>query len=189
MSSIPKKGDIIINPKTSRPVKVGSRTWLNLVKEGLVDGHYKDSKQLGVIDEKYTTEEVEEKIREVNKRLPPNRQAVRGRGKYKGKLVSRKKQLNTVDTAKAVARSASRAVNNNLDELIESGDDFQNALEQLILQEMMNDNSVVNKRSKPINIPNKENYYEVKEDNENEYEYDDDEGLFDEEFNEDDYFE
>ena len=41
-SNIPKKGDIIINPNTQRPIRVGGRSWLKLVKEGLVSGHYTD---------------------------------------------------------------------------------------------------------------------------------------------------
>ena len=38
------KGDIIINPLTSRPVKVGGTVWRKLVKQGLVHGAYKDPK-------------------------------------------------------------------------------------------------------------------------------------------------
>ena len=35
MSNIPRKNDIIINPKTNRPIKVGGRAWKNLVNEGV----------------------------------------------------------------------------------------------------------------------------------------------------------
>lgn len=37
----PSKGDIIINPTTQRPVRVGGRIWHKLVKKGIVKGHYK----------------------------------------------------------------------------------------------------------------------------------------------------
>ena len=46
MSSLPQKGSIIINPKTQRPVRVGSRTWLKLVKQGVLAGNYSDQKEL-----------------------------------------------------------------------------------------------------------------------------------------------
>ena len=37
--------DYIINPKTNRPVKVGSRVWRDLVKEGIVSSqNYQDKK-------------------------------------------------------------------------------------------------------------------------------------------------
>ena len=44
--NLASKGDIIINPKTQRPIRVGSRTWLNLVKQGIVEGRYKDPREL-----------------------------------------------------------------------------------------------------------------------------------------------
>ena len=40
-NNVPEKGQLIINPKTNRPIKVGSRVWLGLVKEKLVEGTYK----------------------------------------------------------------------------------------------------------------------------------------------------
>ena len=76
-SQIPKKNDIIINPNTQRPVRVGGRAWLKLVKEGLVSGHYSDPKDLESIGE-----DPEEQIKELNKKLPKGVQAVRGRGSF-----------------------------------------------------------------------------------------------------------
>ena len=83
------KGDIVINPKTSRPVRVGSRVWLTLVREGLVDGHYSDPKELYTVKDE---NDCDEKIDELNQQLPINQQAVRGRGKYKNKIVKRVQQ-------------------------------------------------------------------------------------------------
>jgi hypothetical protein len=80
-SSIPKKGELVINPKTSRPVKVGSRTWVNLVKEGIFENRYCDD---NVVSENAQP-------------LEPDTQAVKGRGKYAGKIVKRKKQPNHND--------------------------------------------------------------------------------------------
>jgi hypothetical protein len=136
--NIPKKGDIIINPNTQRPVKVGSRTWLGLVKLGLVSGHYTDPRQLEEVPEQYYEDNnyVEEKIETINKTLPRGKQAVRGRGKYKNKIVSRNTQPSAAEISRYTAQIASRAVNNNIDELVES-DDLEGLLEKMIMEEMM----------------------------------------------------
>jgi hypothetical protein len=136
--NIPKKGDIIINPNTQRPVKVGSRTWLGLVKLGLVSGHYTDPHQLEEVPEQYYEDNnyVEEKIETINKTLPRGKQAVRGRGKYKNKIVSRNTQPTSAEISRYTAQIASRAVNNNIDELVES-DDIETLLEKMIMEEMM----------------------------------------------------
>ena len=39
---ISNKGDIVISPKTGRSIKVGSRIWLKLVKDGIISGEYSD---------------------------------------------------------------------------------------------------------------------------------------------------
>ena len=46
MQAIPRKNDIIINPKTNRPIRVGSHVWKQLAKDGLVNNHYEDPKIL-----------------------------------------------------------------------------------------------------------------------------------------------
>jgi|TARA_R110000764_G_scaffold17132_2_gene47167 hypothetical protein len=136
--NVPKKGDIIINPNTQRPVKVGSRTWLNLVKQGLVSGHYTDPHQLEEVPEQYREDNkyVEQKIETINKTLPRGKQAVRGRGKYKNKIVSRNTQPSSAEISRYTAQIASRAVNNNIDALVES-DDLEGMLEKMIMEEMM----------------------------------------------------
>jgi hypothetical protein len=137
-TNIPKKGDIIINPNTQRPVKVGSRTWLGLVKLGLVSGHYKDPRELEEVPEQYHEDDgyVEQKIETINKTLPRGKQAVRGRGKYKGKIVSRNTQPTSAEISRYTAQIASRAVSNNIEELVES-DDLEGMLEKMIMEEML----------------------------------------------------
>lgn len=137
-NNIPKKGDYIVNPNTQRMVKVGSRTWLGLVKAGLVAGHYRDPKELAVVPEEYHEDDqyVEQKIKEINKTLPRNTQSVRGRGRYKNKIVSRNTSPSAEEVSRYTAQIASRAVNNNIDELVES-DDLEGMLEKMILEEMM----------------------------------------------------
>ena len=129
-SNIPRKGDIIINPYTQHPVKVGGRTWLKLVKEGLVSGHYTDPKKLATI-----SNDPQKQIEEINKTLPRDKQAVRGRGRYKGQIITRNKNPDTEDVSRYTAQVASRIVRNNIDVLAES-EDIETELEQLILQEM-----------------------------------------------------
>jgi hypothetical protein len=136
--AILKKGDVIINPRTQRPIRVGSRTWLNLVKEGVVSGHYKDPRQLEEVPEEYreNKEYIDEKIKTINKTLPRGKQSVRGRGKYKNKIVTRNTQPTSEEISRYTAQIASRAVTNNIDALVDS-DDLEGMLEKMIMEEMM----------------------------------------------------
>ena len=129
-STVPKKGDIIINPNTQRPIQVGGRSWLKLVKEGVVSGHYTDPKKLAPIGDN-----PEEQIEEFNKSLPRGKQAVRGRGKYKGQITTRNKNPDTEDVSRYTAQMASRIVNDNIESLADC-DDIEAELEKLILAEM-----------------------------------------------------
>ena len=72
-NNVPMKGQIIINPNTQRPVEVGSRTWLDLVKKGLVDGTYSDPNELYEVAE---GDNVDENIQELNTNLPINEQSM-----------------------------------------------------------------------------------------------------------------
>lgn len=86
-----KCGEIVLNPKTGRAVKIGSRTYIRLVKEGVLKNKkYVDD---NILLENPTKNNIEMKIQELNEKLPPGIHTVRGRGKYKNKLVKRKKRL------------------------------------------------------------------------------------------------
>lgn len=137
MSKAPKKGDIIINPKTQRPVKVGSRTWLKLVREGLVENNdYSDPNELYTIQD---GDDVDEKIREINQSLPPNIQGVRGRGKYKNRIVKRHRQPSTIQTSKhTIKTTAKKLKNREVYEDLYEGGNFEEDLESLIMQELAN---------------------------------------------------
>lgn len=134
--STPKKGDLIINPNTQRAVKVGGGTWRSLVKAGTLPGHYTDSNVIEKYDE-LDEEKATEKIREINKKLPKGEQAVRGRGRFKGQIVKKKKKMGIMDASLLTAKAAARAFTNNLDELIESEGDIEELLERMIMAEMM----------------------------------------------------
>ncbi len=129
-STVPRKGDIIINPNTQRPIKVGGRSWLKLVKEGVVSGHYIDPKKIAPIGDN-----PDQQIEEINKTLPRGKQAVRGRGRYKGQITTRNKRPDTEDVSRYTAQMASRIVNENIESLADC-DDIEAELEKLILQEM-----------------------------------------------------
>ena len=136
MSSLPKKGDIIINPKTQRPVKVGSRTWLKLVREGIVKGQYKDPKEIYTIQD---GDDEEDLINKFNETLPITQQAVRGRGKYANKIVKRNRQPTTRATARQTVRATARKVKDpEVYEQLQEADNFEDELEQMIMAELTN---------------------------------------------------
>ena len=78
MSLQQPNGTFVVNPLTKRLIKVGSRVWINLVKQGMIDGNeYEDPKELYNVVE---GDNVDEKINELNKELSIHEQSVRGRG-------------------------------------------------------------------------------------------------------------
>jgi hypothetical protein len=117
-----KKTQFVINPNTSRPVKIGSKTWTKLVKDGLIKGsdavdEIAQDHIVGEIDDTSLEDEVQEKITDLNKEMPVDQQIVKGRGKFKGKLVKRKKaQVNIREISEQVASAASVAISNNIDQ-------------------------------------------------------------------------
>ena len=198
-NNAPVKGQIMINPNTSRPIRVGSRTWLNLVKKGVVEGRYTDPKELKALPEKYEElppEEIEEEIKRVNFHLPRHQQAVRGRGKYKGKIVSRNKRLAPEEVSKYTAQVATRAVANNIETLAEyEDDDIEGMLEKMILEEMMNGSrpqtappargAIKRGNGRPKKQTQQEKYQEIQP---QEYDYEDEQYLEQqEEYEEEDY--
>jgi len=139
MSSLPKKGDVIINPLTQRPVKVGSRTWLKLVREGLVEGKYSDPKEIYTVQE---GDDEQELINQFNETLPPNVQAVRGRGKYANKIVKRHRQPSTETTSRYTVKTTARKIKNrDVYEDLQGGGNFEEDLEALIMSELTNINN------------------------------------------------
>ena len=168
-SSTPKKGDLIINPNTQRPVRVGSRTWINLVKQGILTGNFADN---NVIEEKYEEmpeEEFEQRIKKINEKLPIGTQAVRGRGKYANKIVRRNKPLSTEEITKSTVKKASKVVVNNIDELDETDyEEMEKRLEQLIMEELMN----TRPKSRPIPIKQGKQVRQVIEEEFEEEEFD-----------------
>ena len=139
-----KKTQFVINPNTSRPVKIGSKTWTKLVKDGLIKGAdavdaIAQDHIVGDIDDTSLEDEVQEKITDLNKEMPVDQQVVKGRGKYKNKLVKRKKaQVNIKEISEQVATAASVAISNNIDQLADvDPDDIEGLLKSLIMEELI----------------------------------------------------
>lgn len=131
---MPTKGEIIISPLTSRPVKVGGKVWKELARKGLVEVHYEDP---NVLSEPIENErELEAKRDELNHAMPPGKQAVKGRGKYKNQVVVRHREIPN-DLSKMASKAAATAIANNIDKLADiDEEDIESQLEAMILNEM-----------------------------------------------------
>ena len=136
--------EFVMNPKTRRLVKIGSTTWTKLVKDGLITGTeavdtIAQEQIVGEIDDTSLEDEVQEKITDLNKEMPVDQQVVKGRGKFKGKLVKRKKaQVNIKEISEQVATAASVAISNNIDQLADvDPDDIEGLLKSLIMEELI----------------------------------------------------
>ncbi len=63
--SIPKKNEYMINPL--RNIRVGFRIWINLVKDGVIQGQYSDD---NVLAETEDIDDTDDNISELNENLP-----------------------------------------------------------------------------------------------------------------------
>jgi hypothetical protein len=104
-SNVPNKGDTIINPRTGRPVKVGGKSWLKMVSEGLVEGHYQSARVTAPV-----TAPIKKQIAEsVNRNTSPN------------------------TSAKNMSRIAASVLRNNIDEIVNTDGDIGDVIERLII--------------------------------------------------------
>lgn len=125
----------IINPLTQRPVKIGSRLHLKLMKQNIIQSQNEivDKNILFELTGDETESDIQDKIREINKILPLDEQCVRGRGMYKNMLVRRNKSPNMESTIKKTISVTKDEIINRL----QNGENFQQSIEDLILREMM----------------------------------------------------
>ena len=131
-----RENDIVINPHTQRPIKVGGRIWLKLHKEGILDGEFKAKNEIYTIQEDENEDEIQDKINHATRQLPDGIQAVRGRGKYAGKIVKRKQQPTTEQTTRRAVRKTAEIIQEpEIYENLQNSDDFQGELEELIMRE------------------------------------------------------
>lgn len=123
----------VVNPRTNRAIQVGKPTWRRLVKLGVIPAQeFNDPNELC----EYKDADAEQKIEEMNEMLPPMQHAVRGRGKYKGKIVKRSKSM-AHDTVGLMSKAMSKVLKINMDQLSNSNR-FEEELERLTIQELNN---------------------------------------------------
>lgn len=162
------KSDWVANPTTGRMVKIGGKAYNKLIKDGLIE-KMKNDNELSDLPE--NEEQQQEKIKELNEALPDEFQAVRGRGKYKNKLVKRSKALPTETNARASAKIACDVIKENINLIAETDDaDIENLLEQLILENLTKSAPPKSKRLQKSN----QTKYQIAEISESESETDSD---------------
>lgn len=89
--------DIVINPLTQRPIKIGGRIYMKLVHDGILCKDDLLKNELATYDDE---SDARDKIIEHNNVLGDNLHAVRGRGKHQNKIVVRRKPISTKETTK-----------------------------------------------------------------------------------------
>ena len=141
MSSSTLGNTHVINPSSGRPVKIGSRTWRKLVSDGMVKSLYtKDENELYAVQD---GDDVDEKIEELNHSLPMGRQAVRGRGRFRKKIVSRRCQPSSkMTTQHTIKRTANRIKDRDTYDSLHENDNFEANFEAMILAELSADKSL-----------------------------------------------
>ncbi len=87
-----KKGSYITNPETKRPIIVGGRIYMKLLKKGIFGQDGEKIEDDHILCEYDESSDIQKKKNELTRDLPSNMQAVKGRGRYKGKVVKRYKK-------------------------------------------------------------------------------------------------
>jgi len=148
-ANIPQRGTKILNKKTGRMVTVGGQAWQKLVKAGEIPGMYNDPKQLEDIKDDADIKKQKEKLDE---ELPDNYHTVKGRGRYKGKLVKRKKPMNPKRAISLTSKALARAI--KLEEIEDLNNmsikQLQDRLEKLTEWQMTQNNEDLESAAKPI---------------------------------------
>lgn len=103
--TIARAGEYIKNPLTQRQILVGGRTYIKLVKRGILDGVYEDDNEVYEIEDE-DDEAISMKKIELDHTTKRNKHVVRGRGRHAGKLVTRRRQVRRKKLEKLVNRRA-----------------------------------------------------------------------------------
>ena len=169
--SNPTKGAFVTNPNTKRAIKVGGRVYMKLVAQGILEGNYQDDNEVYQLqeDEYDDDSKIEQYKEEYTKKLPKNQHVVKGRGRYKNKLVTRYKPKSRTQQACA--------------NIIDGLDEYDEPTQKMIKQSMQ-DGSLDAYVESVLNESNQEEYeseYESEEDEPQEAE------LFEEDVYEDEY--
>jgi hypothetical protein len=139
--------EFITNPKTGRAVKVGSNVWRRLIKEGVLAQDKKSIKDntntLFECDENAGEDDVKlakDVLRENNIENEEYTPVIRGK-----KIVKQRKKITNEETARMTARASRNLIKkiNNCEidiptEIMHDDDSFNEWIEALIFQEMLN---------------------------------------------------
>ncbi len=124
----------ITNPRTGRPVKVGSNTWKKLVRENTIEGEDMPDNALYEAESKEEAR-IAKKIMQKNKQVPKNKTlAVKG-----NKVVKRAKRLTQAELTKQINKCASRVFKREQENINPnwSEDKIAAYIENKILEEML----------------------------------------------------
>lgn len=153
--------EYVINPRTNRKVAVGGKLWKSLMRSGqLTPNNNLDDEPAEMLHEKHETvilednppddeAELQQLLGQYDKILPPNVQAVKGRGKALNKIVAKRvpnvkvvKVADPVETKKerkAILQKAAELIKDNNDDMDDFDDaEIQKQLEHMVLRDMAN---------------------------------------------------
>ena len=133
------RNEYVRSPVTNRQIKVGGRAYNKLVKEGYFEEGYDDDNILQEFGGEETENMVlmKDKIDELNGTLPKSIRAVRGRGRYKNKIVkkySRSRKQPKPKRKKTIERQQARQILDQIADLDFEGDP-EGQLAELIRQQ------------------------------------------------------
>lgn len=162
----------IVNPNTNRKIRIGSKTYLKLIREGVIaDTHYVGTQQIpndktgenhiDISDVK--GDELKELIETETEKLENGYVAVPGRGKYKNKLVKRKKNIKSEDLSAIATKASVKVIKDHLPQITNHSNHFQDddeglekLIQELVASEMLKadtvDDKVVLENPATINI-------------------------------------
>ena len=131
----------INNPKTSRPIKVGGRTYNKLISEGVIkmnDSIKKDEKVLFTLEEDQTKQHLNVAKEVLRENYKDDEYTVsKGKGKYKNSIVKTRKRINREDYIDKLTKVIYNIVNEDdefIDELREyDKDELKNYITDLII--------------------------------------------------------
>ena len=162
-----------INPKTNRTVKIGGPTWRKLVKEGVLDsGEYTDPNVMYEMKKDEEGEDIKKKKVELDMTLPETKQAVIGRGKYKGKLVTRNVQMSPEAMSSYTSKMAAQVMHDNI-EMLSQSSDIRKTFEKLLIREMTDSSGGGGRcdNLEPVMLPPPEQYEQEPEDEDTDDEF------------------
>jgi hypothetical protein len=117
-----KKNNIIINPKTNRPIKIGGRVYNKLIRDGTLRLNNNSSKVIFKFDNSYTDDQLENIKNTLQHQNDDDYNIVKGRGIYENTLVKSHSKLKPNDVIPICAKIISHIFENNIEDWINLSD-------------------------------------------------------------------